>query len=33
MEHLRNLSAKSKRELPTVPFDERAAEIRAIKVC
>jgi 5'-nucleotidase / UDP-sugar diphosphatase len=32
MEHLRSFPAKSKGELPTVVIDERAAEVRAIKV-
>ncbi len=32
MDHLRRLPAKSKGELPTIPVDERAAEVRAIKV-
>jgi 5'-nucleotidase len=32
MDHLRRLPVKSKGELPTVPVDERAAEVRAIKV-
>jgi 5'-nucleotidase len=32
MDHLRRLPVKSKGELPTVPVDERAAEIRTIKV-
>lgn len=31
MDHLRSLPVKSKGELPTIPVDERAAEIRAIK--
>ena len=31
MDHLRRLPAKSKGELPTIPVDERAAEVRAIK--
>jgi 5'-nucleotidase/UDP-sugar diphosphatase len=31
-EHLRSLPAKSKGELPTIPVDRRAAEVRAIKV-
>jgi len=31
MDHLRRLPVKSKGELPTIPVDERAAEIRAIK--
>jgi 5'-nucleotidase len=32
MDHLCRLPVKSKGELPTIPVDERAAEIRAIKV-
>ena len=32
MDYLRSLPAKSKGELPTIPVDERAAEVRAIKV-
>jgi len=32
MDHLRRLPAKRKGELPTIPLDERAAEVRAIKV-
>jgi 5'-nucleotidase len=32
MDHLRGLPVKSKGELPTIPVDERAAEVRAIKV-
>jgi 5'-nucleotidase / UDP-sugar diphosphatase len=32
MDHLRNLPAKTAGELPVVPVDERAAEVRAIKV-
>jgi 5'-nucleotidase len=32
MDHLRHLPAKRKGELPTIPVDERAAEIRAIQV-
>jgi len=32
MDHLRSLPAKSKGELPIVPVDGRAAEVRAIKV-
>jgi 5'-nucleotidase/UDP-sugar diphosphatase len=32
MDHLRGLPVKSKGELPTIPVDARAAEIRAIKV-
>jgi 5'-nucleotidase/UDP-sugar diphosphatase len=32
MEHLRNLPAKQPGELPIVPVDERAAEVRFFKV-
>ena len=32
MDHLRSLPAKKKGELPVIPVDERAAEVRAIKV-
>jgi 5'-nucleotidase/UDP-sugar diphosphatase len=32
MDHLRRLPVKTKGELPTIPVDERAAEVRAIKV-
>ena len=32
MDHLRSLPVKNKGELPVIPIDERAAEIRAIKV-
>jgi 5'-nucleotidase / UDP-sugar diphosphatase len=32
MDHLRRLPVKSKGQLPTIPVDERAAEVRAIKV-
>jgi 5'-nucleotidase len=32
MDHLRRLPVKSKGELPIVPVDDRAAEVRAIKV-
>jgi 5'-nucleotidase len=32
MDHLRNLPVKSPGELPTIPVDERAAEVRATKV-
>ncbi len=32
MDHLRDLPVKKKGELPTIPVDERAAEVRAIKV-
>ncbi len=31
MDHLRSLPAESKGELPVIPVDERAAEVRAIK--
>ncbi len=31
MDHLRSLPIKTKGELPTIPVDERAAEVRAIK--
>jgi 5'-nucleotidase/UDP-sugar diphosphatase len=31
MDHLRSLPAKSDSELPTIPIDERAMEVRAIK--
>jgi hypothetical protein len=31
MDHLRNLPAKNMGALPTVPVDERAAEVRMIK--
>jgi 5'-nucleotidase/UDP-sugar diphosphatase len=31
MDHLRNLPVKSKGELPTIPINERAVEVRAIK--
>ena len=31
MDHLRNLPVKTKGELPVIPVDERAAEVRAIK--
>jgi 5'-nucleotidase / UDP-sugar diphosphatase len=31
MDHLRSLPVKSKGELSTIPVDERAAEVRAIK--
>jgi len=31
MDHLRSLPAKSKGELPVIPVDDRAAEVRAIK--
>ena len=32
MDHLRRLPVKSKGELPIIPVDERAAEVRALKV-
>jgi len=32
MDHLRSLPVKTKGELPMIPVDERAAEVRAIKV-
>jgi 5'-nucleotidase / UDP-sugar diphosphatase len=32
MDHLRNLPVKKKGEIPVIPVDERAAEVRAIKV-
>jgi 5'-nucleotidase len=32
MDHLRSLPAKNKGELPVIPVDARAAEVRAIKV-
>jgi 5'-nucleotidase len=32
MDYLRSLPVKTKGELPTIPVDERAAEVRAIKV-
>ena len=31
MDYLRSLPVKSKGELPVIPVDERAAEVRAIK--
>jgi len=31
MDHLRNLPVKSKGELPVIPVDDRANEVRAIK--
>jgi 5'-nucleotidase len=31
MDHLRRLPVKTKGELPVIPTDERAAEVRAIK--
>jgi 5'-nucleotidase / UDP-sugar diphosphatase len=30
-DHLRSLPVKIKGELPTIPIDERASEVRAIK--
>jgi 5'-nucleotidase / UDP-sugar diphosphatase len=32
MDHLRNLPVTRKGELPVIPVDDRAAEVRAIKV-
>lgn len=32
MDHLRKLPVKKSGELPVIPVDERAAEVRAIKV-
>jgi 5'-nucleotidase len=32
MDHLRSLPVKKKGELPVIPVDQRAAEVRAIKV-
>ena len=32
MDHLCSLPVKTKGELPTIPIDERAKEVRAIKV-
>jgi 5'-nucleotidase len=32
MDHLRGLPVKTKGELPIIPVDQRAAEVRAIKV-
>jgi len=32
MDHLRRLPVRSKGELPIIPVDERAAEVRAIKM-
>ncbi|MFN7986666.1 MAG: bifunctional metallophosphatase/5'-nucleotidase [Thermoanaerobaculia bacterium] len=32
MDHLRNLPVKTKGELPAIPVDDRAAEVRAIRV-
>jgi 5'-nucleotidase len=32
MDHLRNLPVKTRSELPVIPVDARAAEVRAIKV-
>jgi 5'-nucleotidase len=31
MDHIRNLPAKTHGELPMIPVDERASEVRAIK--
>ncbi|MCX5910821.1 MAG: hypothetical protein NTV04_02715, partial [Deltaproteobacteria bacterium] len=31
MDHLRSLPVKSKGELPIIPVDERASEVRGIK--
>jgi 5'-nucleotidase/UDP-sugar diphosphatase len=31
MDHLRSLPVKSKGDLPVIPVDARAAEVRAIK--
>jgi 5'-nucleotidase/UDP-sugar diphosphatase len=31
MDHLRRLPAKNKGDLPVIPVDERAAEVRATK--
>ena len=31
MDHLRSLPVKNPGELPVIPVDERAAEVRAIK--
>ncbi len=31
MDHLRNLPVKKQGELPVIPVDARAAEVRAIK--
>jgi len=31
MDHTRSLPVKSKGELPVIPVDERAAEVRAIR--
>ena len=32
MDHIRSLPVKSKGELPVIPVDERANEVRAIKM-
>jgi 5'-nucleotidase len=32
MDHLRRLPVKSQGELPTIPVDARAAEVRMVKV-
>jgi len=32
MDYLRSLPVRGKDKLPTIPIDERAAEVRAIKV-
>jgi hypothetical protein len=32
MDHLRNLLVKGRDELPTIPIDELATEVRAIRV-
>jgi 5'-nucleotidase len=32
MDHLRSLPIRGKEKLPMIPVDERAAEVRAIKV-
>jgi len=32
MDHLRSLPVKTKGELPVIPVDARAAEVRSIKV-
>jgi len=32
MDHLRSLPVKRAGELPTIPVDDRATEVRAIKV-
>jgi 5'-nucleotidase len=31
MDHLRSLPVKTKGQIPTIPVDERAAEVRAVK--